>query len=78
MDTTSVAPPVNATGPRRTRRGVLAAMAGLAGLMVSETTAKRRKTSRKPRGALKRTPSAEVAAAYWVAGGGSPGPGPGI
>ena len=78
MDTPSFTARRSVTGHGRTRRGLLALVASLAGLMVSETAATRRKTRRKPRGAVKRPPRAEVAAAYFVGGGGGPGPGPGI
>ena len=77
MDTKHVTAQMSVTGQRCTRRRVLAAVAGLAGLTMSETAAKRRQRGRTPRGAVKR-PSAEVAAAYFVIGGGGPGPGPGI
>jgi len=77
MEDTSFAVLTIVTDQRLTRRGVLAAVAGLVGLTLSETVAKGRLRDRKARGAAKRS-SAEVTAAYWVIGGGGPGPGPGI
>ena len=77
MDTPSFTARRSVTGRGLTRRGLLALVAGLAGLTLRETAANRRKPSRKPRGAVKRPPSAGVAADYFVIGPG-PGPGPGI
>jgi hypothetical protein len=78
MDTTSIMAPMSVTRQSLTRRGMLAAAAGLAGLAVSETAAKSRQRGRKPlRGDRKRS-NPEVAAAYLVSGPVGPGPGPGI